>query len=62
MIKAPKNTFKYTVFATDFGVYDYVKNFVGCTIMFMYFFKFLLWFNFVYIFDLIGTMYPFYQW
>jgi len=28
MIKAPKNTFKYTVFATDFGVYDFVKNFV----------------------------------
>ena len=29
MIKAPKNTFKYTVFVTDFGVYDVVKNFVG---------------------------------
>ena len=26
MISAPKNTFKYVVFATDFGVYSSVLN------------------------------------
>ena len=41
MISAPKNTFKYTVFATDFGVYDFVKNFVGYNIIFTNFFMFL---------------------
>lgn len=25
MIKAPKNTFKYAVFSTDFGVYLYIS-------------------------------------